>query len=468
MNDLKIKCPNCSITIELSEKVENEIYNFFYEKSNKKIENELHKKMSNEFESKLEKEKNAFKDQLNDYIYKTIQEKNILTSKITELKNINTNIVKEHSLELQKMENEYKISLNEEIRKIENGIKTQIDILKEQNTRLILTSQEKEIEMTKNFDEKLKQTIHEQKDKLEKLINDKDAEIAKISLVNNKLTEELAKINETQKNEFNSSKIYGISSFGGTLEEYCKDKYLEECDPEIQKFSLFYKDTKVDDENEKGDFIYRLFLDEDKKIEITSIMFEMKRMMSNENKKNTSFLEKLNRNRINKKCKYAVLVSTYEPENEIYNNGFKDMSGIYENTYIIRPKQIVEFIKFIVKFERDYYKLKLKDKENDEYKLSLINLEETIHSQVTSILKTSEAMDKNLDKVEASIDAAIKQLSLVKDTFTIFKNRLNSELPNKLHNLELKKLVNKNPIIKQKLIDEKAKQEYEAEITTEE
>lgn len=429
-----------------------------------------HKSEFNDALIKLEKEKNIELQKINEQISKIKLEKNDLLNKISELQNKNISMDEKYSLVLKDKENEFKIKLNEKINQIQNENKLKIESLAEEKNKLILLNHDNELKITNKFNEMLNENLNKEKEKYEKLINDKEAEITQIKLVNTKLTEEIARVNEIQKNELNTSKVYGISTYGGTLEEYCKDKYMEECDFEIQRYSTFEKDTKLDEENEKGDFIYRLFLDEDKKIEVTSIMFEMKRMMSNENRKNTSFLEKLDRNRKSKKCKYAVLVTTYEPENEIYNNGFKDMSGLYENMYVIRPKQIVEFIKFIVKFERDYYKLKLKEKENDDYNISLLELEKNIHQRVESILTTSGRMDNNLNKMEDEIDSAIKKLEEVKKVFNIFKNRFYSELPNKLNDLELSKIVTAKsyPLLHKKLKEEKENAKNIAEIIEEE
>ena len=109
------------------------------------------------------------------------------------------------------------------------------------------------------------------------------------------------------------------------------------------KAAYFEKDNKVKS-GSKGDYIYREY-DSDGN-EFISIMFEMKNEAdtTSTKKKNTDFLKELDKDRREKKCEYAVLVSMLEPENELYNNGIVEMSHYYEKMYVIRPQFFIPII----------------------------------------------------------------------------------------------------------------------------
>lgn len=127
---------------------------------------------------------------------------------------------------------------------------------------------------------------------------------------------------------------------GESLEQHCEIEF-NKLRATGFKNAYFEKDNKVSESGSKGDYIFREA--DDDGTEIVSIMFEMK----NENEttatkhKNEDFLKELDKDRNEKKCEYAVLVSLLESDNDLYNSGIVDMSHRYPKMYVIRPQFFV-------------------------------------------------------------------------------------------------------------------------------
>ena len=123
---------------------------------------------------------------------------------------------------------------------------------------------------------------------------------------------------------------------GETLEIHCENQFnLNRAS--AFKNSYFEKDNDFSS-GSKGDYIFREF--DDNKIEVVSIMFEMKNESLNgtNKRKNEDFLKELDKDRRQKSCEYAVLVSLLEPESELYNAGIVDVSHRFPKMYFIRPQ----------------------------------------------------------------------------------------------------------------------------------
>lgn len=129
---------------------------------------------------------------------------------------------------------------------------------------------------------------------------------------------------------------------GESLERHCEAEFNRIRSVGFQN-AIFEKDNDART-GSKGDYIYREF--DDSGVEIISIMFEMKNECDTTatKKKNIDFLKELDKDRKQKKCEYAVLVSMLEMDDDFYNGGIADMSHHYEKMYVVRPQCFISII----------------------------------------------------------------------------------------------------------------------------
>ncbi|MBO5993704.1 MAG: DUF2130 domain-containing protein, partial [Acidaminococcaceae bacterium] len=185
----------------------------------------------------------------------------------------------------------------------------------------------------------------------------KDLEIEKLKgqLDNKEKEAELAqntlKASYEQQLELKDEQIGQLKDFkakqstkmvGESLEVYCKNEFDKIRAIGFQN-ATFEKDNKVSESGSKGDFIFR---ETEEGVEFISIMFEMKNEMDTTatKHKNEDFFKELDKDRKEKKCEYAVLVTLLEPENDLYNNGIVDVSHKYEKMYVVRPQFFIPII----------------------------------------------------------------------------------------------------------------------------
>lgn len=130
---------------------------------------------------------------------------------------------------------------------------------------------------------------------------------------------------------------------GESLEQHCLIEF-DKLRATAFRHAYFEKDNEVSKSGSKGDFIYREYAVD--KTEIISILFEMKNEMDTTNKKhrNEDFFRKLDSDRKEKKCEYAVLVSMLESDNELYNQGIVDVSHVCDKMYVVRPQFFIPII----------------------------------------------------------------------------------------------------------------------------
>ena len=171
-----------------------------------------------------------------------------------------------------------------------------------------------------NLENSLRQQFSTELKSRDAIIQYKDDEIARVKEMKLKL----------------STKMLGES-----LEQYCEIEFNKIRSTAFQN-AYFEKDNDAKT-GSKGDYIFKDFTDD--KIETVSIMFEMKNESDNteDKKKNTDFLKKLDKDRNAKGCEYAVLVTVLEAENELYNSGIVDVSHLYPKMYIVRPNFFVSW-----------------------------------------------------------------------------------------------------------------------------
>jgi hypothetical protein len=234
---------------------------------------------------------------------------------------------------------------------------------------------------------------------------------------------------------------------GETLEQHCEVEFNKLRATAFQN-AHFEKDNDSSG-GTKGDFIYKE--NDDEGNEIISIMFEMK----NENdetatkKKNEDFFAKLEKDRNDKKCEYAVLVSLLEPENELYNNGIVDVSYKFEKMYVIRPQFFIPIITFLRNAAMKSLKYKQELNLMRNQNIDVTNFEDKIIKFREGFAKNYESSSNHFEQAIKEIDKSIATMQKVKKELTTSENQL--RLANqKAEGLTIKKLTHGNPTMKEK------------------
>ena len=339
------------------------------------------------------------------------------------------------------------------------------------------------IEAEKEFNERLSKKeaeIAELKNKIESFNKDKELEISKIqSKMNEQLlqkdsefaqlkSENEIALREFQLNEqslkdkyesqlrFKDEEIERYKDFkaklstkmlGETLEQHCEIAF-EQLRATGFKGAYFGKDNDAKT-GSKGDYIYRDY-DSDGN-ELISIMFEMKNESdtTSTKKKNTDFLKELDKDRREKKCEYAVLVSMLEPENELYNNGIIDMAHYYEKMYVIRPQFFIPIITILrnAALNSLEYKRELMLIRNQNIDVS--NFEAAMNDFKDKFSKNYRIASEKFQTAIAEIDKTIDHLQKTKDA--LLSSDRNLRLANdKAEDLSIKKLTKDNPTMQAK------------------
>lgn len=237
---------------------------------------------------------------------------------------------------------------------------------------------------------------------------------------------------------------------GETLEQHCEVEFNKLRATAFQN-AYFEKDNDSKG-GSKGDFIYKE-IDESGN-EIISIMFEMK----NENdetatkKRNEDFFAKLDKDRNEKRCEYAVLVSLLESENEFYNTGIVDVSHRFGKMYVVRPQFFIPIITLLknAAINSMEYKAELNLMRNQN--IDITNFEEKIDVFKTGFAYNYDLASRKFKTAIDEIDKTISHLQKTKDNLLSSENNLRLA-NNKADDLTIKKLTHGNPTMKAKFDD---------------
>ena len=200
---------------------------------------------------------------------------------------------------------------------------------------------------------------------------------------------------------------------GESLEQHCETEFNRIRATAFPR-AYFEKDNDASS-GSKGDYIFRDVHDDD--VEIVSIMFEMK----NENdttatkKKNEDFLKELDKDRNEKGCEYAILVSLLEPESELYNSGIVDVFHRYPKMYVIRPQFFIPIITLLrnaaMKSLEYRTELALVKAQN----IDVTNFENDLHKFQTAFAKNYDLASRQFQKAIDEIDKSISHMQKTKD-----------------------------------------------------
>jgi len=234
---------------------------------------------------------------------------------------------------------------------------------------------------------------------------------------------------------------------GETLEQHCETEFNRIRATAFPN-AYFEKDNDASS-GSKGDFIFRDL--DDYGTEIVSIMFEMKNEIDTTatKKKNEDFLKELDKDRREKGCEYAVLVSLLEPNNEFYNSGIVDMFHRYPKMYVIRPQFFLTIITLLrnaaIKSLEYKSELALIKSQN----IDITNFENDLEKFKTAFGRNYELASKKFNKAIEEIDKSIDHLQKTRDA--LLGTDRNLRLANdKAQDVTIKKLTRKNPTMKAK------------------
>lgn len=316
-----------------------------------------------------------------------------------------------------KMENvevEKKLAVNEAVQKVE----------KERDN---LTNDLKTKELEKqNLESSLKQQFTTELQNKDAIIKYKDDEIARVKDMKLKLSTKM---------------------LGETLEQHCEIEFNKLRATAFQR-AYFEKDNDSKS-GSKGDFIFReTDLEEN---EIISIMFEMKNEGDETatKKKNEDFFKELDKDRTEKKCEYAVLVSLLETESEYYNSGIVDVSHKYSKMYVIRPQFFIPIITLLRNAAMNSMQYKSELALVRSQNVDITNFEEKMDKFKEGFAKNYDLASRKFKEAIDGIDKTIKELEKTK--LALFSSENNLRLANnKTEDLTIKKLTHGNPTMKAK------------------
>jgi hypothetical protein len=264
------------------------------------------------------------------------------------------------------------------------------------------------------------------KDKYETQIKDRDEQIERLKDLKAKLSTKMV---------------------GETLEQHCETEFAKLRATGFQK-AFFEKDNDAKS-GSKGDFIFKDFDDEG--LEVVSIMFEMKNESdtTKTKQKNVDFLKELDKDRNEKKCEYAVLVSLLEPESDLYNMGIVDMSHEYPKMYVVRPQFFIPIITLLRNAANNSMEYKAELARVKAQNIDITNFENELEDFKGKFSKNFVAASEKFKLAIKQIDDSIKDLEKVKESLLSSERQL--QLANdKAQDVTIKKLTKGNPTMAEK------------------
>lgn len=304
-----------------------------------------------------------------------------------------------------------------------------------------------------------KLAISEAVQEKEKEISEKTAEITELKIrLSNKATESELKEQSLQKQYEDKLKLkdeqieyykdfkarQSTKMIGESLEQHCLNQFNS---LRMTAFptAYFEKDNDIRT-GSKGDFIFRESADG---VEFISIMFEMKNEMDETatKHKNEDFLKELDKDRREKKCEYAVLVSLLEIDNEWYNNGIVDVSYKYEKMYVIRPQFFIPIITLLRNAALNSLKYRQELEVAKHQQIDILRFEENMDAFKTGFARNYRIASEKFKTAIEEIDKTISHLQKTKEALLSSENNL--RLANdKAEDLSIKKLTKNAPAVK--------------------
>ena len=403
----EINCPHCKKAFKIDEAGYADILK---QVRDQQFDEEINRRLEN-----AAKEKEASEKILaTEFQLKMQQELNRKEKEITEIQ-ANANIL------INELKGKIKNAETEQQLKIAEATLT----LEKERDQLSNALSSKDIEMKLNASN-LQQQYQEQLKTKDEIIRLKDEEISMRKEMKLKLSTKM---------------------IGETLEQHCENEFNKLRATAFQH-AYFEKDNNASS-GSKGDFIYRE-LDEQGN-EIISIMFEMKNEGDDTatKKRNEDFFKELDKDRIEKKCEYAVLVSLLEADSDLYNNGIVDVSYKFPKMYVVRPQFFIPIITLLRNAALNTAQYKAELALVKAQNIDVTNFEEKINLFKEGFARNYDLASRKFKEAIDGIDKTISQLQKTKDALLSSENNLRLA-NNKAEDLTIKKLVKNNPTMQAK------------------
>ena len=340
---------------------------------------------------------------------------------------------------VRQQQNEQALQQKLNAMKNENKLKEQqAEVEQELKIKQAVSDKEKELENSKLEIQKLKSEIQ--------LMNSKQ----ELQDANTKQRyEDIIRLKEEEIQHYKDFKAkQSTKMVGESLEQYCHDQFNK---IRMTAFpnAYFEKDNAISKTGSKGDFIFR---EEMEGVELVSIMFEMK----NQNEttaskhKNEDFFKELDKDRNEKGCEYAVLVSMLEEDSDYYNTGIVDVSYRYPKMYVIRPQFFIPMITLLRNSALNAMSARREVVALQNKQVDIVNFETEWDKFQESVSKNYNlAKDKYQDAIK-QIENSIKALETTRD-FLIGSEKNLAQIDKKTQAMSVKKLVKNSPTLKEEL-----------------
>lgn len=413
----KLTCPNCKTPFEVDEQG--------YSSLIKQVRDEQFEKELDRVELAAKKEKDA------------AVEKALLAAQQNSQKAIS-----DKDVEIERL----KAAAEAEVVKVQSDLKATIAELKNQ---LDNAETKKALEFSEKMKEAESQTL-----KLQSALESKDLKfnMEKSNLEQKHLLElqakdEFIKMKEEEVERYKDFKQrQSTKMIGESLEQHCESQFNKLRSTAFPT-AYFEKDNDASS-GSKGDYIFREV--DENGVELISIMFEMKNEGDETatKKKNEDFFKELDKDRNQKNCEYAILVSMLEADNEVYNEGIVDVSHRYEKMYVIRPQFFIPLISLLRNSARNAmaYKQELQTVRNQN--IDIANFESEMAAFKDAFGRNYDIASRKFKTAVDEIDKTINHLNKVKDNLLASENQLRLA-NNKADDLTIKKLTKNSPSLKE-------------------
>lgn len=427
----ELKCPKCGSVFSVDEAdyalIMNQVKNAEFQAEIERRTEELKKQQKAEQTAAEEKLKQL-------YIQRLGENKLLLTQKDSQIE-----------------------SLNKQIQEVAENTRLQMDV--------VLAKKDREIADLKNAvaqnDSRRDLALMEERNKAKDVLHERDTRIAELEN-QVKSAVDAAKLRESElkeRYELQLKEKQGLVDFYKDMKAKLSTKMVGEslevhCSTEFNKVrASMYPEAYFEKDNDarggsKGDFIFKDYADG---VEYVSIMFEMKNEMDTTatKHKNEDFFAKLDKDRNEKGCEYAVLVSLLEPESELYNEGIVDVSYRYPKMYVVRPQFFMPIISLLAQASKKSIEYKRQLALARQQSIDVTNFESQLSDFKDKFGRNYRLASEKFAKAIEEIDKSIDHLQKIKDALIGSENNL--RLANdKVEDLSIKKLTRGNPTMKAK------------------
>ena len=387
-------------------------------------------------------------------IMKQIRDKEFekdLSSRVSELER---HYKEKHELELAAKENEIILKSKSQYEKEKEDHRKELEELQAKLNKALEEKSLLSMEI-KGAEDKTKFAVLEavnkvesEKNKLAAALNDEKHELENALLQEKEKGKILLEQKEKEVEFYKDLKTkMSTKMVGETLEQHCEIQF-NQLRATAFKNAYFEKDNDARS-GSKGDYIYREC--DENGVEIISIMFEMKNEMDETatKHKNEDFFKELDKDRNEKKCEYAVLVSLLESDSELYNAGIVDVSYKFDKMYVVRPQCFIPIITLLrnAALGALEYKQELAMVRNQDIDIS--NFEDSLMKFKDDFSRNYDLAHSHFDKDIDEIDKTIQHLEKVKKELLGSDNQLRIA-NNKVEDISIKKLTRGNPTMKAK------------------